>query len=189
MCKLHQFVLAFVCFAASAGAQTFDLDSETFGLGPKTNRQVDETTADFGETFGLDPLPSMAPRETSSSTGVSRSRPARAAAKLPPPSEASTATRRIAAAPYTSPPGYHRHVLIDGTVIEHGDWNYGDPVAHSGVAGAGWPKYFGPVAPGAVATAATQRVTYYTVGATTSTCPGGVCPTSTVRPRFFRRGR
>lgn len=57
-----------------------------------------------------------------------------------------------AAAPYSSPPGYHRHVMEDGSIMEHEDNNIGDPVAHTGVVGIGWPKYYGPEAPGQVAT-------------------------------------
>lgn len=68
-------------------------------------------------------------------------------------------------APYKSPPGYHRHVKIDGTVIEHHDSNLGDPVAHSGIVRP-WPKYNGPIAPNV-------RV----AGRQVSNCPGGVCPT------------
>jgi hypothetical protein len=50
--------------------------------------------------------------------------------------------------PYQSPPGFHRHVRIDGTVIEHHDSNLGDPRAHQGIASP-WPKYWGPLPPAA----------------------------------------
>lgn len=37
------------------------------------------------------------------------------------------------------PPGHHAHVTTDGRTIVHGDWNYGNPAAHAGVAYP-WPK-------------------------------------------------
>jgi len=70
--------------------------------------------------------------------------------------------------PYSSPRGYHRHVMTDGSIIEHHDSNYGDPVAHRGVAGRGWPKYFGTAAPGRTVTRSR------TVATDCPTCPGGV---------------
>lgn len=74
--------------------------------------------------------------------------------------------RKAAPAVYLDPPGTHRHVLTNGTIIAHEDWNYGDPIAHLGVAGRNWPKYTGPLAPGQV------KATTVAV----SDCPGGVCP-------------
>ena len=41
-------------------------------------------------------------------------------------------TKVKAAAPYVSPPGYHRHVTHDGRIIEHGDWNLNDPITPQG---------------------------------------------------------
>ena len=91
-------------------------------------------------------------------------RPVTAAASQP------VAVRKAAAAVYIDPPGTHRHVLTTGQVIAHEDWNYGDPIAHMGVAGRNWPKYRGPLAPGqAFGQAKTTTVAV-------SNCPGGVCP-------------
>ncbi len=87
-------------------------------------------------------------------------RPVTAAASQP------AATRKAAPAVYVDAPGTHRHVLTNGTIIAHEDWNFGDPIAHLGVAGRNWPKYTGPLAPGQV------KATTVAV----SDCPGGVCP-------------
>lgn len=65
-----------------------------------------------------------------------------------------------AVANYVDRPGYHRHILTDGTVIEHHDSNYGSASAHAGVmswGGMTWPKYRGPVAPGMLATVPTAE--------------------------------
>ena len=48
--------------------------------------------------------------------------------------------------PYASPANYHRHVTIDGRVIEHHDSNFGNPAAHYDVRSP-WPKYYGNRAP------------------------------------------
>ena len=66
---------------------------------------------------------------------------------------------------YRSPTGYHRHKLIDGSVIEHSDDNYGSAAAHQKVAGRGWPKYNGTAAP-----TATRQL----VAIACPSCPGGV---------------
>lgn len=47
---------------------------------------------------------------------------------------------------YKSPPGFHRHMLPDGTVFEHNDANFGSAPAHQGLPWP-WPKYNGPLAP------------------------------------------
>lgn len=69
------------------------------------------------------------------------------------------------------PAGYHAHQRQDGTVIVHGDENFGDPVAHAGIARP-WPKIAtaGQTVRGAVVQPRAQRVIYG------SSCPGGVCP-------------
>lgn len=86
-------------------------------------------------------------------------RPVTAAASQP------AAAKKVSTV-YLDPPGTHRHVLTNGTIIAHEDWNYGDPVAHMGVAGRNWPRYTGPLTPGQVKTTTVA----------VSDCPGGVCP-------------
>lgn len=91
------------------------------------------------------------------------------------------------------PPGMHAHRRADGSVIVHGDENYGDPAAHAGVVGAGWPKIavagqpvpgggFGATAGvgigGFTATAGFARPTVGAGGG----CPGGVCPAPSSGP-------
>lgn len=141
---------------------------QTFGLGDDS--AVEVAAPSIVETFGLTSAP--APVVTKKVVQPTKT------LVVYEPAPAKTVVRTTTR--YTSPPGYHRHVLTNGTIIEHHDSNFGDPVAHSGVAGAGWPKYYGPLSP-----------TYVDAGAviqTQSNCPGGVCPTVTVgRPRLFRR--
>src|SRR5262245_53366717 len=60
------------------------------------------------------------------------------------------------------PSGYHAHETVNGTIIHH-DSNFGDPAAHAGVLGKGWPK-----------TAFAGDVV--TIGTSADPCPGGVCP-------------
>jgi hypothetical protein len=54
---------------------------------------------------------------------------------------------------YSSPPGRHRHVMLDGQVVEHDDSNNWKIGAHDGMQGYSmgtynvYPKYTGPVAP------------------------------------------
>ncbi len=78
-------------------------------------------------------------------------------------------------AAYRSPAGYHRHVMNDGSIIEHHDSNYGSASAHRGVAGAGWPKYYGPAAPSDVVTRTVQRSVsrQQLVRVPCPTCPSG----------------
>lgn len=83
---------------------------------------------------------------------------------------------------YQSPAGFHRHVKRDGTVIEHHDSNFGDPVAHAGI-DRPWPKYYGPLAP------ETKTTTTVTVQRAASSCPGGVCPSPGIQTRGFLRRR
>ena len=51
---------------------------------------------------------------------------------------------------YVSPPGFHRHMASDGTVIEHADSNAGKVAPH--LVELVYKKYNGPVAPTAFAT-------------------------------------
>lgn len=100
-------------------------------------------------------------------------------AKAPKKVVTTSKATKVTSVPYVSPPGYHRHKYSDGRVIEHEDWNYGDPVAHAGLTG-NWPKYYGPLPPNSPSPAGS---------AVNSSCPNGVCPAPTViRTRgFFRR--
>ncbi len=77
-----------------------------------------------------------------------------------------TAARNVAS--YVSPPGFHRHVLTDGTVIEHHDSNFGSAAAHVGVTswgGSTWTKYTGTAAPGDVVTMERSRTVSRTYAA------------------------
>lgn len=71
---------------------------------------------------------------------------------------------------YRSPPGMHRHLTWDGTVIEHSDANNHQPwtpQAHQGMVqnpDGTWPKYTGPLAPG-------QRETFPLSDRTLRTAP------------------
>jgi hypothetical protein len=55
----------------------------------------------------------------------------------------------------------HAHRMKDGSVMVHGDDNYGDPAAHVGVSGANWPKI----------AVAGQTVAVSTTDASCPTCP------------------
>jgi hypothetical protein len=83
------------------------------------------------------------------------------------------------------PPGHHAHQRSDGTIIVHGDWNHGDPVAHQGVPHP-WPKIAvaGQVVPQSFALPGASFGSSYG-----SACPGGSCPApqSYSRPGLFRR--
>lgn len=116
------------------------------------------------------------------------------------------ATSVVRSGPYRSPAGYHRHVTQSGVVIEHGDENVGDPIAHAGI-DRPWPKYFGSAAPGdnvhGVATDGVSRQanglkqTFQPVAApvyfqAAGDCPGGVCPLpqgGVIRRGLFGRRR
>jgi hypothetical protein len=182
---MRQFVLS-VLFCLPMGY----VSGQTFGLGEESPIEV-VVTDQIESTFGLG--------ETLAASAVAIGE------KTPKPSDSHASTVSVARsvpfrivssktveAPYKSPPGYHRHVMADGSVIEHHDSNYGDPVAHAGVVGRNWPKYNGPVAPGNVA--GTKSVWVQSPQTRTiqmSNCPGGVCPTNTYAPvrrgLFFRR--
>ncbi len=76
------------------------------------------------------------------------------------------------------PPGMHAHTKADGTVIIHGDENFGNAAAHAGISHP-WPKT--AVAGQVVQTTATAPVaatSRYTssYSQTTSSCPAGGCP-------------
>jgi hypothetical protein len=78
----------------------------------------------------------------------------------------------------TVPPGYHAHRTTDGRTVVHADSNFGDPVAHAGIARP-WPK----------TAVAGQTVTVGTADpipdplAADGACPGGVCPTPQASPQ------
>lgn len=147
--------LGLACASASA---------QTYGLGDDTET-IETSAALVAETFGLDDdvRPAVQVQVKRAATTQNRSE-----------LKAVTRSRSVERA-YTSPAGYHRHVKRDGTIIEHADSNYGDPVAHAGI-DRPWPKYFGPLPP-SVTVSARQ---------TQSSCPGGVCPTNTAaRPTLF----
>lgn len=91
----------------------------------------------------------------------------------------STAVNTLAVVPR----GHHAHKMSDGSTMIHADSNYGDPVAHAGVLGDGWPK-----------TATAGQVVQ--LGVASASCPTGTCPTSvssvsTIRTRetIFTSGR
>lgn len=177
--------IAVLLIAGVANAQQVE---STFGLGPMPGQTVDHVIdGSIESTFGLggDLAASAAPARARDTIP----RVAEVGKRLPKPSDTYAArvvepkvsfqtTQVITrSAPYSSPPGYHRHVLVDGSIIEHHDSNFGDPIAHAGVAGRNWPKYYGPEPPTTVSR-----------GVNVSTCPGGVCPTSSpVRRGLFRR--
>lgn len=54
---------------------------------------------------------------------------------------------------YQSPGGWHRHRMLDGTILEHEDWNNGIPGTHNGAIsyrtwrGMRYPRYTGPDLP------------------------------------------
>lgn len=173
--------------------------AQPFGLGD----DVEETAyVAFTETFGLDGADISAPGDiyvppvqNSAKTLYIEKQPVRAVVVTPAPVVKKTVVERplvkkttTVSAPYVSPPGYHRHVMVDGTIIEHADYNYGDPVAHAGVAGSNWPKYYGPLAPTAVINTQSGRTVTRTrsVQVQQSSCPGGVCPMpQSARPRLL----
>lgn len=136
---------------------------QTFGLGyDEPRREV--VSVDSGETYGLGghivSINKMVPPVV-----------------LVLPTPVIRAAPRIVSQPYVEPAGFHRHVKTDGTIIIHEDFNFGDPVAHAGVARP-WPKYFGGLQP--------------TIQQSGSACPnGGQCPQpQSVRSfRFLRRFR
>lgn len=169
-------VLAF-CFCLPI----YEATAQTFGLGEELSLEVAAHTDSLEDTFGLGEVhtTSVVPVRTTRIPDQVR------VVGVPPPKpsvklvvDAVPAAGSILSAPYNSPPGYHRHVMVDGSIIEHHDSNYGDPVAHAGVAGRNWPKYYGPQAPTTVSR-----------GVSVSTCPGDVCPTNAPvrRGLFFRR--
>lgn len=51
---------------------------------------------------------------------------------------------------YSSPIGYHRHLMVDGSILEHSNANRGNAAAHVGVASnrlSRWPRYYGSLPP------------------------------------------
>jgi hypothetical protein len=57
------------------------------------------------------------------------------------------APKAASSSPYVSPPGYHRHIFSDGTVIEHSDDSKNDIAAHTRNGETQWSKYSGPLPP------------------------------------------
>lgn len=72
--------------------------------------------------------------------------------------------------PRVVPTGMHAHRRTDGTILVHGDENYGSAAAHAGIVWP-WPKVAtaGQTVPGQLVS-----VPYTLPGS--SSCPGGVCP-------------
>lgn len=169
-----------ICLSAVSGW------SQTFGLGD--TKEMADARDQVESTFGLDgnhaasvakpKLRDTAPRTAKGEKVLSEPIVTHVAAVSAPKLGLRSGWTGTVAAPYISPSGYHRHVMVDGTIMEHADWNYGDPVAHAGVVGSNWPKYYGPLPPTSVGT-----VSYVQQ----SSCPGGVCPTTSRRGLFFRR--
>jgi hypothetical protein len=96
------------------------------------------------------------------------------------------------------PAGHHAHRKIDGSIVIHGDWNYGSASAHQGIARP-WPKIAvaGQTVPQPmqgppvryvvtekreVRAAAPLTARYWKDGLqwpSTPSCPNGVCPRKT----------
>jgi len=133
-------VVVLLCFAVRLSATEPGFNTEP--IAPKFN-DAPMVTSEFGMGLFVENADVLAARQDCpngfcpSPVSITRHLPATTSFVFESP---------VSVATSSPAPGYHRHLMKDGTVIEHHDSNYGDPVAHAGVAGAGWPKYYGPVA-------------------------------------------
>lgn len=103
--------------------------------------------------------------------------------KAPPAKPVKVQPPKVIAGPYRSPPGFHRHVRVDGSILEHANDLDGNAAAHAGLRDSyllrngtmRHPIYNGPLPPTPAKTTAKKPAPAMIVWPATANCPNGNC--------------